>query len=259
MNKFSLVSKKDGKSYRIETKVKNNLEANGWIYDKKDPDLVICVGGDGTLLYAVHLYIDILDKVKFVAIHTGTLGFFTDYTENEVDDCIHDILHGESVDFTSPLLKIDIKGENNQTVYALNEMRIENVIKTHILDIYIDNEYFQTFRGTGMCICTQAGSTAYNRSLKGAVIDSGLELMQMSEITGIHHSQYRSLGVPYIMNPNRTITFKSFTFDTSILCYDHLHISLEHATKVVCTTSDKRVTFARYKSYSYLKRLKNLY
>ena len=259
MKKFSLVSKKDEKSYIIENKVKTALEAQEWVYDKKNPELVICVGGDGTLLYAVHLYLEQLDKIKFVAIHTGTLGFFTDYTEDEVDECINDILTKESKDFSSSLLKIDIEGKKHQTVYALNEMRIENVIKTHILDIYIDNEYFQTFRGTGMCISTQAGSTAYNRSLKGAVIDSGLELMQMSEITGIHHSQYRSLGVPYIMNPKREIVFKSSTFDNSILCYDHLHINLEDVTQVMCTTCDKQVRFARYKSYSYLKRLKNLY
>ena len=44
---------------------------------------MIFIGGDGTLLYAVQKYLDLLDDVNFVGIHTGTLGFFTDYTEEE--------------------------------------------------------------------------------------------------------------------------------------------------------------------------------
>ena len=59
-----------------------------------------------------------------------------------------------------------------------------------------------------MCIRDRAGSTAYNRSLKGAVIDSGISLMQLTEITPIQHSKHRSLGVPYIMMENRIITMR---------------------------------------------------
>lgn len=61
--------------------------------------------------------------------------------------------------------------------------RIENVIQTLDLEVMIDDEFFENYRGTGMCVCTQAGSTAYNRSLKGAVIDEGLNLLQLHEIT----------------------------------------------------------------------------
>ncbi len=256
--KFAIVSKNDKKSWNVENYVKQELENHSWVYDQVQPELVICVGGDGTLLYGVHKYVNILNNVQFLGIHTGTLGFFTDYTEEEVDECLHDLLTKKPKIYESRLLKFQIDGDSNIR-YALNEIRIENIIKSQIMDLYIDDEFFETCRGSGICLSTQAGSTAYNRSLRGAVIDSGLSLMQLTEVTPIQHSVHRSLGVPYIMMEDRVIKIKSESFDTAVLCYDHLHLPLTDTKEIICGMSDLKVKFARYREYSYLKRLKNLY
>lgn len=256
--KFAIVSKKDDKSRRVEIYVKQQLESHQWTYDKIYPELVICIGGDGTLLYGVHKYINIMNEIKFLGIHTGTLGFFTDYTGDDVDACIHDLLTKKPEVYESRLLKFQL--DNDPKVrYALNEIRIENIIKSQIMNLYIDDEFFETCRGSGICLSTQAGSTAYNRSLRGAVIDSGLSLMQLTEITPIQHSVHRSLGVPYIMMENRVIKIKSDNFDTAFLCYDHLSIPLTETKQIICEMSNLKVKFARYREYSYLDRLKNLY
>lgn len=259
MNKFSIVAKKDEISAAAEQRIKEHLLNNNWKYDKKNPDLVICVGGDGTLLYGVHKYLDKLDHINFLAIHTGTLGFFTDYTQNEIDRCIRDILEKEPEIFISHLLEIEIHKDSLKLEYALNEMRIENVTRTQQLDVYVDGEFFETCRGSGICLSTQAGSSAYNRSLHGAVIDSGLSLMQLTEITAIQHSKHRSLGNPYILKEDRKVVFESDDFSGAVLGYDHLHMDLKNVEKICCTTSNKFVRFARYREYSYLKRLKTLY
>lgn len=256
MQKFSIVAKKNDKSFLIEQKVKEVLIAHGWIYDKKHPNLVICVGGDGTLLYAVHKYLQQLKEVSFIGIHTGTLGFFTDYTEEELDTFLHDLLHKEPEVFKSDLLQIKL---GDKEFYALNEMRIENIKRTQVLDVFVDGEFFETCRGSGVCLSTQAGSTAYNRSLGGAVVDSGLSLMQMAEITAIQHSKHRSLGNPYILKADRSVVFKSDDFSNAVLCYDHRNIQLKNIDEILCTMSNHSVRFARYRKYSYLKRLKNLY
>ena len=188
--KYSVVAKKDAKSHAVEEKIKERLQSSGWIYDKAEPQLVICVGGDGTLLYGVHQYLHRISEVNFLGIHTGTLGFFTDYTEEELEECLHDVLEKEPVIFESGLLKIKLDNNPNP-YYALNEMRVENIVKSQIMDIYVDGEFFETCRGSGICLSTQAGSTAYNRSLGGAVIDCGLSLMQLAEITAIQHSKHR--------------------------------------------------------------------
>lgn len=256
MNKFAIVAKKNEKSFLIEQQVLQTLTQNGWQSDKNNPELVICVGGDGTLLYAVHRYIDQLEKVCFVGIHTGTLGFFTDYTEEELDECLQDILQRKPQIFGSALLHIDT---GNEELFALNEMRIENVKRTQVVDITVDGEFFESCRGSGICLSTPAGSTAYNRSLGGAVIDNGLNVMQLAEITAIQQRKQRSLGNPYILKMDRKVELTSNDFSDALLCYDHLHQSLEGITKIVCTMSDRCVRFARYREYSYLQRLKNLY
>lgn len=259
MRKFAIVAKKNQKSQNLEAVIKKELCAHGWLYDKQKPELVICVGGDGTLLYAVHKYLDSLHAIRFLGIHTGTLGFFTDYTEDEAEACIYDILHKEPQEFKSSLLEINVIGNNPKVVYALNEVRIENIIRTQQLDIYVDGEFFETCRGSGICLSTQAGSTAYNRSLKGAVIDSGLSLMQLAEVTAIQHSKHRSLGNPYILKDDRKVEICSDDFSDTMMCYDHLFMPISGYEKLCCTMSDRSVRFARYRSYSYLKRLKNLY
>lgn len=255
---YAIVSKVDEKSHIVSQKIRNRLNEEGWIENEKTAQLIICVGGDGTLLYGVHQFLDRINDLLFLGIHTGTLGFFTDYTEEELEECLHDILHKTPHIYESRLLRIELD-DHKTPFYALNEMRIENLVKSQIVDVYIDGEFFETCRGSGICLSTQAGSTAYNRGLGGAVIECGLSVMQLAEVTAIQHSKHRSLGSPYILMENRVVTMKSNTFDTAMLCYDHLNEQLENTTQVICRMSDKKVKFARYREYSYLKRLKNLY
>lgn len=255
---YAIVSKVDDKSHAVSQKIRERLQSAGWQENAKTAELIICVGGDGTLLYGVHQFLDRVNDLLFLGIHTGTLGFFTDYTEEELDECLNDVLRKKPTIYESRLLRMELD-DHKAPLYALNEMRIENIVKSQIVDVYIDGEFFETCRGSGICLSTQAGSTAYNRGLGGAVIECGLSVMQMAEITAIQHSKHRSLGSPYILMEDRVVTMKSNTFDTATLCYDHLNEPLENTTQIICRMSDKKVKFARYREYSYLKRLKNLY
>lgn len=256
MNKFVIVAKKDEISKSVESKITEVLLKNDWIVDKKKPELILCVGGDGTFLHAVHKYIHYIDHCSFLAIHTGTLGFFTDYTVDEIEICLNDILNKSPKLRSVPLLEIKC---DDKIYYAVNEMRIENIIRTQLLDVRIDGEFLETFRGTGMCVSTQSGSTAYNRSLKGAVIEEGLNLLQLHEITGIHHHKYRSLGVPYILKPERVIEFTSDDFSNAFICYDQKSISLKNEHSIKVSLSDKQIHFAKYRDFPYTVRLKDLY
>ena len=74
--KYALMVRNDDLSKKTALKIKESLQ-NFFIYDEKNPDLVISIGGDGTILEAVHQYLNV--DCCFVGIHTGTLGFYTDY------------------------------------------------------------------------------------------------------------------------------------------------------------------------------------
>lgn len=254
---FFIIDRQDENSKELAAYIRHAFESRGWLWNEKDPELVISVGGDGTLLRAIHTFIDNLDRCAFVGIHTGTLGFFTDYTQAEVDVFIQDSLNNVSTIDESPLL--EFKTSSSQQGYALNEIRIESLDKTLSLDVYIDEEFFEHSTGSGVCISTQAGSTAINRSLSGAVIDPGLTVLQLCEIMPIAHKNHHSLRSPYIMKSNRVITIKGKSLAFARAAYDYFAMQLDDIDSITIKTSQKKVRFLRFRPYSYLDRLKNLY
>lgn len=257
MKKFATVRRYDDHSGLVETLVKGWFLQHDYIYDENDPELVIVIGGDGTFLRAVHHFIDKLDHIAFCGIHTGTLGFFSDYTDQELDEFFSAFLNRQKEVVEYQLLEIDLDGK--QKFHALNEMRIENSIHTQVIEIKVNGQEFETFRGTGVCVSTQLGSSAYNRSLGGAVIQDGLPLIQLAEIAGIHNRAYQSLGGPIVMREDTKLCFSSADFSGANLCHDHLSQPLDGAHTINIELSSTKVKIYRYKHVDYFKRLQNLF
>lgn len=255
--RFGIIDRGDVNSKEVSKRIKDACIEHEWEFSMQNPDLIISVGGDGTMLRSIHAYINQLDQISFVGVHTGTLGFFTDYTQSEINLFLNDLFTRKPKIEAFPMLEIDLP-EKEEKFYAFNEVRIETIGKTLSLDVYIDNEFFENTTGSGLCISTQFGSTAVNRALAGAVVDSGIQVMQLCEIMPIAHNNHHSLRNPYIMRQDRKIRIKGdFTYAKG--CYDHLTYDIHDTNELYVKTSEKKVRFARYRTYSYLRRLKNLY
>ncbi|MCD7949460.1 MAG: NAD kinase [Erysipelotrichaceae bacterium] len=255
MKKYAIVCKQDKKSIEVSQAIRLELDSI-MDYDEKYPELVISVGGDGTMLYSVHKYMYQIESVSFIGIHTGTLGFLTDYQKDEYLDFIEDVKNNKYHIYHRCLLELVANGH---TYYALNEVRVENNRRSQVMDIYINHDFFETFRGNGLCISTASGSTAYNKSLGGAVINSSAGLMQLSEIAGIHHNAYRSLGSPLILDYSHKIELRSDNFDGAILGVDQLVFDLKGADRIEIVLSNKKARFIQYRHVPYIQRLKRAY
>ncbi len=261
MTSFTLATRDDRVSKRTAKMIQDELVKQGLVFTISNPDLVICVGGDGTLLHAIHQWRSQLEQVSFVGIHTGTLGFYTDYQVDEVAQLIEDI-HSKVPEMEEKrLLEAHCKGiTTTNPIYALNEIRVESIIRTQTIDVTINQDYFERFQGNGLCISGQDGSTAYNRSANGAILWKGLELLQMIELNGIHHYRARSIKSPLILPGTAEITLRSQdAYLDAFLCYDHLSIALDGFNEVKIKLSDKTVRFAHYHQMDYKKRLESLY
>lgn len=257
MKRYTIVTRPDDLSQSLSKKLHTVLEEHDHILDEENPEIVFVIGGDGTFIYAVHQYLEKLSSLCFYGIHTGTLGFYTDYKDSDLEEFINTYLEGNLTEVTYPLLEVNT---SKDTYYALNEMRIENVVRTQEMNIFINQTFFETYRGTGMCVSTQLGSTAYNRSLGGAVLQEGLNLIEMCEIAGIHHSQYKSLGSPIVMNATCELCFESDDYHGAILGIDSDVYPFDEETKVyVKTSSTKYVRMLRGKEVSYFSRLQSLF
>ena len=125
-NTFSLVVRPDKASMQTAEKLRRQLEEQGIGEDAVQPDYVIVVGGDGTFLYAIHQYMETLSRHAFIGVHTGTLGFFMDYMDTELEDFVSDLSEGRLEMEPHALMEARAGGK---TLYAVNEVRIENPVR----------------------------------------------------------------------------------------------------------------------------------
>lgn len=257
MERYTLVIRQDELSKKIAKKIEKGLKGI-LVYDESNPDLVISIGGDGTMLQSVHRYLK--NECNFVGVHTGTLGFFTDYQKDEIDNLIEDIKNDDYKIQHRYLLEINaIKKDSIETFYALNEMRIDYGFSTQVIDVHINNDLLEIFRGNGLCISTQLGSTAYNMSIGGAVIYPGKPLMQLTEVAGIQHNAYRSLGASLILDDEQVIKLVGHNFEELFLGIDHLSYQLKNIDALEVKISKKAVSFIEYKEMSFIKRIRRAY
>ncbi len=250
--KYSIVARFDDGSKEIEDYITSKISGE---LTTENPEYVFVIGGDGTTLRAIHEYRNYLDTTIFVSINTGTLGFLTNFSRDEIDLAV-DMVSNKSYQIEShDHLVITYNGESRDEV-ALNEVTIQMPIETQILDIYINDEHFETFRGTGICISTSLGSTAYNKSLGGAVIDYSMSTLQLSEIASINSNKYRTLTSPLILNSDKIIKIVSKQ-KNKVITYDHLFKEVDNFKSMEVSISPKKVNFASKNSEnSFIKRVK---
>ncbi len=125
---------------------------------------------------------------------------------------------------------------DSTSFYCLNECTIRSsIIKTFVMDVFIDNLHFETFRGDGMIIATPTGSTAYNKSVNGAVVDPMLPCFQVSELASLNNNRYRTLGSSFILSGNRKLTLKVVQDgnDYPIIGMDNEALSIQHIEKLM--------------------------
>ena len=166
--KYAVTSKGDNKSNELMQKIKDQLDSLGVTYNEDQPDIVISVGGDGTLLYAFHRYSSRLDRTAFVGVHTGHLGFYADWIPEEIEKLATAIAKTPYQTVEYPLLEVTVRyshGGRESKYLALNESTVKSVGSSLVMDVEIRGESFERFRGDGLCVSTPSGSTAYNLSL----------------------------------------------------------------------------------------------
>ncbi|HEO3228081.1 TPA: NAD kinase [Streptococcus agalactiae] len=219
---------------------------------KKNPDIVISIGGDGMLLSAFHMYEKQLDKVRFVGVHTGHLGFYTDYRDFEVDTLINNLKNDEGEQISYPILKVTITLEDGRVIRAraLNESTIKRIEKTMVADVVINQVVFERFRGDGILVSTPTGSTAYNKSLGGAVLHPTIEALQLTEISSLNNRVYRTLGSSVIIPKKDAIEIVPKRVGVYTISIDNKTVHYKNVTKIEYSIDEKSINFVSTPSHT---------
>jgi len=244
-------------SQKVKQQLQEKLRQAQIELDDQHPDLVFTIGGDGTVLQAVHHYLPQIQQVKFIGIHTGHLGYYTDWLPDELDEIVSFIKHKEQKISKYPLLSISLYAEDTcHQLYAFNEMTILNAHRTQHLNVTIDDLFFESFRGTGVCISTPTGSTAYNKSLGGAILYPSLKAFQMTEIASINNNVYRTIGSPLIIPHEQVVTLQSENFEDVSITRDHLFATYRDIKKMTVTLGEESVQFIKRRDVPFWGRVK---
>ncbi len=151
---------------------------------QKDQNLLIVLGGGGTLLHvadqAAHLAIPVL------GINLGNLGFLTERTEQEALTAVDELLEEEVTIENRMMLKATLTepGSPVNSRYALNEVVINKAALDPMLQLatHADLEYINTYKADGLIFSTPTGSTAYNLSAGGPLVYPGLASILVTPI-----------------------------------------------------------------------------
>lgn len=199
MKRIRLVVKNNPYAYREALKFKARLEKEKelTVYwdEKEEPlegvgppqkslDLVVVLGGDGTLLKAVRLYGAL--EAPILGVNLGGLGFLTEIALEELPVLFEKILQGDYQ--TEPRMVLTARivrgGEDLPPLSFLNDVVINKGVLARIIDLEtsIDGHFLTSYRGDGLIVSTPTGSTAYNLAAGGPILHPSLKTIILTPI-----------------------------------------------------------------------------
>tara|TARA_Y100000589_G_scaffold202762_1_gene191264 strand:- start:3873 stop:4751 length:879 start_codon:yes stop_codon:yes gene_type:complete len=143
---------------------------------KKNIDLFISVGGDGTILDATTLIKD--SEIPIMGVNTGRLGFLADVAKDQIPKTIQQLINKKFSIDQRTLIKLETEKELfGKLNFALNEVTISRKDTTSMITIttYINDQYLNSYWADGLIIATPTGSTGYSLSCGGPIVMPGSE------------------------------------------------------------------------------------
>lgn len=167
----------------------------------KKSDLIISIGGDGTML-ATGYHALKYDKPVF-GINIGKLGFLVEAEMGQLDHLVEEITNGRYTIDERMIITAECLGHNVETMYAINDIVIDKGSWPKLIEltIKVDDDYVTTFGADGIIVATPTGSTGYSISTGGPVVNPKADVITLSPISP------HSLNIrPLVLSSNQVIT-----------------------------------------------------
>ena len=164
-------------------------------------DLVVAVGGDGTVLEAVRQ--GIAADAPVLGVNAGHMGFLTEIGPTNVEKALDAIAAGDYV--LSDRMTLTAHLPDGRSVLGINDAVIEKAISQHIVRVaaWVGDERLVGYRADGVVISTPTGSTAYNFSAGGPLIDPELDALVVTPI-----APHTLFGRPLVFAPEARLRFE---------------------------------------------------
>ncbi|MDX2196251.1 MAG: NAD kinase [Cytophagales bacterium] len=186
---------------KVETGIVNTYSQP---HELEDTNVMVCIGGDGTLLEAVTLIGN--KNIPIMGINTGRLGFLTTTPKHMIASDFEKLLHNKYTIDKRTLIRIDTDADYFEGVnFGLNEFSIlkKDTSSMIIVHTYLNESFLNSYWADGLIMATPTGSTAYSLSCGGPVVMPNSSTFVITPISP-HNLNVR----PLIINDDSVLTFR---------------------------------------------------
>lgn len=220
---------------------------------KEKADILLSIGGDGTLLGAITLVRD--SDIPVLGINTGTLGFISSISTDQIEYAINHLLKGEYNIQQRTLLQLEsdnsLFGDTN---FALNEVTVlkkdtSSMIRIHA---FLDNEFINTYWADGLIISSPTGSTGYSLSCGGPIVLPGTDNFIITPIAP-HNLNVR----PVIVSDKSKITLKvSEKDELALVALDSRSRAIGPELALTIRKADYKVQLIQFEKQSFISTIR---
>lgn len=243
-------------SMAVKAKLMHLMAQRGFQAVDEDPEVIVAIGGDGTMLSAVRDHRS--KKAPFIGINTGSLGFLPNVRPDNMSGLL-DALEKEEFQIQSyPLLKVICKTVMGEQVesYAFNEILIKH-LEPRLMEvkIYINGKPFNYFTGDGFIISTPIGATGYAIWAGGVATHSELPVYQLTPLNPNDNSINRPLKTSMVVPLETEIDFKVVKASSRevIVACDGCKVSNDYISELHIRASKREIRFLRLSEYDYFE------
>ncbi|MFC1974737.1 NAD(+)/NADH kinase [Chloroflexota bacterium] len=211
-----------------------------------DTDLILSIGGDGTILRAAQAVVPGLTPIT--GINLGKLGFMTELSTNEVRDKLSDLLAGKGWIDERALLEVELSpadGEHNthRVFYVLNDVVVARgaIARVVYVETSIDDEPVTTYKGDGVIVATATGSTGYSLAAGGPILHP-----QAKEFLLVPILPHLSSPHAMVLPSTAVVKLRLSTPHQATLSIDgHINLSLSSGVIITVKHSSNTARFLR--------------
>lgn len=165
--------------------------------DIEAPDVVVAIGGDGTMLGAASRAI--AEKVPVCGVNVGRVGYLAEFEPSEIPDLVNSLANGTFTIHDRGTIDVSLDG---RTITAVNDVVVEKSVSQRIIEIgvKIDGQPLATYRADGIIVASANGSTAYSLSAGGPILAPDLDAMVLTPV-----APHSLLSRAIVMHPDSVI------------------------------------------------------
>ena len=218
------------------------------------PDCILVLGGDGTLLRAARNLLN--QDIPLLGINLGTLGYLAEVEIAAIEEALDKLLADRFTREERMMLEGQVRRQDMaEQNYALNDIVISRCGSLQVLtfQIYVNGQFLNSYSADGMIVATPTGSTGYNMSAGGPIVEPGASLLLLTPICP-HTLNTRSI----VLAPDDEIRIeipkgKDGQRQTVEASYDGSHkVRLQTDDSIVIRRADKTTGILKLNTESFL-------